>query len=89
MRLFTLFLAFLSIAAAITLSRHDGTTLELRDEPMEVDLSNVIRPGRRPGPATTIFHHSDTVTTQNEGWMLLFTTDIQAQGDRVASYGCP
>ncbi|KAF1848742.1 uncharacterized protein K460DRAFT_404011 [Cucurbitaria berberidis CBS 394.84] len=44
MLLFTLLFAFISLAASLTLNKTDGTTLVLGDEPMIVDLSDVIMP---------------------------------------------
>jgi hypothetical protein len=46
MRLLGLLMVLLSLVAALTLQRTDGTTLDLGDEPMEVDLSNVVMPQR-------------------------------------------
>ncbi|KAI4945110.1 hypothetical protein J4E91_008087 [Alternaria rosae] len=44
MRLLILFLTLLSVAAGFTLQKTDGTTIELGDEPMVIDGSEVIMP---------------------------------------------
>ena len=44
MRLLILFLTLLSVAAGLTLQKTDGTTIELSDEPMVIDGSEVIMP---------------------------------------------
>ncbi|KAI4614010.1 hypothetical protein J4E80_006700 [Alternaria sp. BMP 0032] len=44
MRLLILFLTLLSVAAGFTLQKTDGTTIELSDEPMVIDGSEVIMP---------------------------------------------
>lgn len=44
MRLLVFFLTLLSVAAGFTLQKTDGTTIELGDEPMVVDGSEVIMP---------------------------------------------
>ena len=44
MRLRILFLTLLSVAAGFTLQKTDGTTIELSDEPMVIDGSDVIMP---------------------------------------------
>jgi hypothetical protein len=48
MRLLAIFSVLLSAAASLTLHKTDGTTIELGDEPMVVDLSNVIMPALAP-----------------------------------------
>jgi len=44
MRLLILFLTLLSVAAGFTLQKTDGTTIELGDEPIVIDGSEVIMP---------------------------------------------
>jgi hypothetical protein len=68
MRLFILFITFLSAVAALTLNKIDGTTIELGDEPAVVDFSNVIMPARAPVTESSAHNARDATDVNAADW---------------------
>ncbi|KAI4639970.1 hypothetical protein J4E93_008769 [Alternaria ventricosa] len=95
MRLLILFLTLLSVAAGFTLQKTDGTTIELGDEPMVIDGSDVIMPQDIFASASRvkldgISEATDVSTagTGNPPAAVYLYQELYRQGRRGSAYLC-